>query len=400
MKRDQVIGFAVLFALLFSANAYAEDWPNWLGPNRDSTTTGEGFDPAFAKGGADIKWTAKIGIGFTAVTVADGQAYTAGWKDGKTTFYAFDAKTGEKAWSHTAPTGKYADFNIGGTRGSAAVDGDKVYFINADGKMFCFNTDGGSIAWEKDLGSAYSLKPPTWGFSGTPVIIDDIVYLDVGRTLALNKANGKEVWKTDDLGPAYSTPAPFTFKGKDYLAVFPKSGLHILDRATGKKIAHQPWDTQYGVHAATPVVVDDTILISSEYNNGCALLKFDGKRLKILWENRNLRQKMGTSLYHDGYFYGFNSTKLVCVDAKTGRERWNQRGLGHGTIILAGDTLVILSDSGEVLTAPASPEVFKPITKTRVIEGDKTIWTAPTLANNLLYVRGSRGKLVCIDVSQ
>ena len=400
MQRDQVTAFTLVFALCISLSASAADWPNWLGPNRDSTTTDKGFDPAFAKGGVDIKWSADIGIGFSAVTVADGTAYTAGWADGKTTFFAFDAKTGKKRWSHSAATGKYADFNIGGTRGSAAVDGDKVYFVNADGRLYCYNVKDGSIAWEKDLAKAYGVKPPTWGFSGTPVIIGDIMYLDMGRTLALKKADGAEVWKSDNFGPAYSTPAPFTFGGKDYLAVFPKSGLYVLDRATGKRIAHQPWDTKYGVHAATPLIVDDTILISSEYNNGCALLKFDGKKLSILWENRSLRQKMGTSLYHDGAFYGFDSTKLACVDAKTGKQLWTQRGLGHGTVVLVGENLVVLSDKGELYTAEASPKGFKPIVKTQVIKGDSNVWAGPTLANNLLYVRGSKGKLVCIDVAK
>lgn len=400
MKRDRVTGFVVLFALLISTSAFAVDWPQWLGPERNGTTTGKGFDPAFAKGGVDVKWSADIGIGFSAVTVADGKAYTAGWADGKTTFFAFDAKTGKKAWSHAVPTGKYADFNIGGTRGSAAVDGDRVYFVNADGKMFCYNAEDGDIVWQNDLASTYRVKPPKWGFSGTPVIIGDIIYLDMGRTLALNKKDGKEVWKTDNFGPAYSTPTPFTFEGTEYLAVFPKNGLYILERTTGKQVAHQPWDTQYGVHAATPVVVDDTILISSEYNNGCALLKFNGKRLSILWENRSLRQKMGTSLYHDGVFYGFESTKFTCVDAKTGKQLWTQRGLGHGTVVMAGDTLIVLSDKGEIYTAKASRTAFEPIMKTRLIQGDNNVWTAPTLANGQLYVRGSRGKLVCIDVSR
>ena len=81
MKRDQVTGFALLFALLISLNVSAADWPNWLGPNRDGTTTAKGFDPAFAKGGVDILYGATIGVGFTGVTVADGIAYTAGWEE-------------------------------------------------------------------------------------------------------------------------------------------------------------------------------------------------------------------------------------------------------------------------------------------------------------------------------
>ncbi len=401
MKRDQVTGFTLLFALLLSTSAVAADWPNWLGPDRDGTTSDEGFDPAFAKGGVDIKWTADLGVGFTGITVADGKAYTAGWKDGDTTFYALDANTGKPIWSHTFATKKFDNLNVGGPSGTAAVAGNRVYHMARDGQFFCYDTNKGDVLWQKNLAKDYGVKVPTWGFSGSPLILDDTVYLDIGVIIALNKDTGKEQWKTKDYGPAYSTPALISFKGKDYLAVFPASGLYVLERDGGKQVAHKPWKTSYGVHAATPVVINDKfIFMSSDYNTGCALVEFTGTDLKTIWENKNLKNQMATSLFHEGHLYGFDSSKLTCIDAETGKEMWSQRGLGRGTVILAGKTLVVLSDTGEVLTAPASPKAFRPVTKTRVIEGDDTIWTSPTLANNLLYIRGSRGKLVCIDVSK
>lgn len=400
MKRDQVLGLVLVLAVMLGGGqAFANDWPQWRGPNRDAKVEGAGFNPAFAKRGADVKWSTDIGVGFTGVTVADGKAFTAGWKGGKTTFYCFDAKTGKKLWDHRFPTKKYDNLNVGGPSGTPAVDGDRVYHMARDGKLVCYRTAGG-VVWEKDLASIYGVEVPTWGFSGSPVILGDTLYLDIGRIIAINKTNGNPVWKTADFGPAYSTPAPFTYNGKNYLAVFPKSGLYVLERDSGKRVAHQPWSTSYGVHAATPVVVGDKILVSSEYNNGCALLQFDGEGLDTLWENRNLRQKMGTSVYHEGTFYGFNSTKLVAVDAATGEELWNKRGLGHGTIIMAGDTLIVLSDDGKLLTAQASRDGFNTISEAKVIDGDNTIWTAPTLANGHLYVRGSKGRLVCIDAGQ
>jgi outer membrane protein assembly factor BamB len=401
MKRDQVTGFALLFTLLISFNTAAADWPNWLGPNHDGTTTAEGFDPAFAKGGVDIKWTKDLGVGFTGVAVADGKAYTAGWKDGNTTFYALDAKTGKQAWSHTFPTKKYDNLNVGGPSGTASVDSGKVYHMARDGQFFCYNAADGEIVWQKSLTKEYGVKVPRWGFSGSPLILDDTVYLDIGKIIALDKNTGKEQWATKDYGPAYSTPALITFKGKDYLAVFPATGLYVIERDGGKEVAHKPWKTNYDVHAATPVVINDKfIFMSSDYNTGCALLEFTGSGVKTIWENKNLKNQMCTSIFHAGHLYGFDSSTLTCINAETGKEVWSQRGLGRGTVILAGEMLVVLSDKGEILTAPASAEAFKPITKTRVIDGDDTIWTSPTLANNLLYVRGSRGKLVCIDVSK
>ena len=202
MKRDQVKNFAVLFALLFSMNMFANDWPNWRGPDRDGTTAAKDFDPAFAKGGADVVWSADLGVGFTGVTVAEGRAFTAGWADGKTTFYSFDANTGEKKWSHTFPTKKYDNLNVGGPSGTAAVDTGFVYHMARDGKLFCYGVANGDIAWQKDLTKTYGVKVPTWGFSGSPVIIDDTLYIDVGVIVALNKTTGEETWKTKDFGPA------------------------------------------------------------------------------------------------------------------------------------------------------------------------------------------------------
>lgn len=399
MKRDQAWLYTLLLLCIVGLNTHAVEWPQWRGPEGDGTTTAE-INPGFANGGIEPTWTADLGVGFSGVTVADGKAYTAGWKDGNTIFYCFDANNGKEIWSHAFPTEKFANLNVGGPRGSAVVDAGHVYHIAGGGEMHCYNASNGKIVWKKNLSKEYGIKPPRWGFSGSPVVIGDVVYVDIGRTLALDKKSGNEIWKTDNFGAAYSSPAPFTYQNKAYLAVFPGSGLYIVERETGKKIAHHPWKTSYDVHAATPVIVGSNIFISSDYNTGCALLGFDGKSLNVRWENKNLKNQMCTSLYHDGYFYGFNSAKLTCIDAKTGEEKWNQRGLGKGTVIMAANqTLVVLSDKGEVQIGKASPDGFKPTSKAKLINGDQTIWTAPTLANGKLYVRGSKGKLVCIDVS-
>jgi len=402
MKHNRVCYFTLTMVLSLAFDAAAADWPNWRGPSRDGKVAAAEFDPAFAQGGADILWSADLGVGFTGITVADGRAYTAGWNNGQTTFYCFNAVTGQKLWDHSFPTKKYDNLNVGGPSGTAAVDDGRVYHMARDGRFVCYNAnDQGGVVWEKNLTQQYGVKVPRWGFSGSPVIIGDTLYLDIGRIIALNKTTGREIWKTKDYGPAYSTPAPFTYRGKHYLAVFPESGLYILERDSGKQVAHYPWKTSYGVHAATPVIIgDNQIFISSDYNTGCALLTFDGRSLDVDWDNKNLKNQMCTSVYHDGALYGFDSSKLTCIDIETGDELWNQRGLGRGTVIMAGDYLIVLSDEGQVLTAKATKDGFKPIGQVQLVKGDRTVWTAPTLANGRLYIRGSKGKLVCVDVSK
>jgi len=391
-------GFICVYLCLSAVPIQADDWPQWRGPDRNGVASAEGFDPAFGNGGHDELWAADLGVGFTGITIANGRAFTAGYIDGHTVFYCFNAVTGEPIWNHRFPTPIYDNLNVGGPSGTAAVDGDKVYHMARNGRLLCYAVDDGQVAWELDLVTNYGVEVPTWGFSGSPVVIGDTLYLDIGKIIALNKNTGRQAWATADLGPAYSTPAPFTFEGTDYLAVFPATGLHILNRATGNVVAHHPWTTRYGVNAATPVVFGDHIFISSDYNTGCAVLRFTGDELELIWENRRLKNQMCTSIYHDGYLYGFNSSVLTCIDAQTGERAWDHAGLGRGTVILAGQTLVVLADDGTILTAPATPQGFEPIMSTRVVE-DTEVWTSPTLANGRLYVRGCRGRLVCVDVS-
>lgn len=399
MKRLPLGLFGLGLAIALALPAGAGDWPQWRGPDRDGQTD-ESFNADFAKDGLDIKWSKDIGVGFTGVTVADGLAYTAGWKDDTTTFYCFDADTGKQAWSYSFPTEKYGEMNVGGPSGTAAVDDGRVYHMARDGKTYCYDAENGRIIWGRDLAKDYGVKVPRWGFSGSPVVIGDVLYLDIGRIIALNKKTGINIWKTDDLGPAYSTPAPLTFDGKDYLAVFPRTGLYIIERDTGKNVAHHPWKTDYGVHAATPVIIDDQVFISSEYNTGCAMLRFTGKGLDLLWENRKMQNKMDTCLYLDGYLYGSDSRNLACIDIKTGDQVWDKPMRAHTNVIASGNTLIVLTDKGELLTAPASAKGFKPTSRVQIITGDSTVWTAPTLADGKLFVRGSKGKLVCIDVSE
>ena len=109
------------------------------------------------------------------------------------------------------------------------------------------------------------------GLSGSPLILGDTVYLDIGNIVALNKTDGKEQWATKIMARRIHARA-MTFKGKDYLVVFPATGLYVIERDKSKEVAaFKPWKTSYDVHAATPVVIKDKfIFMSSDYNVGCA----------------------------------------------------------------------------------------------------------------------------------
>jgi outer membrane protein assembly factor BamB len=391
-----------LLAMLFvPLHAFADaDWPRWRGPSGTGITEAPGFDPTLNGGEPEVLWSAQVGNGYGQVTVAGGRAYVAGHEDGRETLYCFEAATGEPLWSNSYKAKKFDNMNAGGPAATPAVAQGRVFHVSRDGKALALNAETGKPVWDIDLTKQFGSQTPKWGFAGSPILEDGDVMIDAGRIVRLEADSGEVIWQSENFGAAYSTPVPFTVRGKRFVAAFPESGLVILDAKTGKTLAQHRWKTSYGVNAATPVIKDDMIFISSGYNTGGAVLRLTDRGLQVVWEGRQMRNQIPTCVLIDGYLYGFDDSRLKCLAFATGEEQWDVRGLGQGTVIATADgILIVQSDKGEVLTAKASPDGFDEIARVQVID-ERRVWTAPTLADGRLFCRGSRGTLKVLDVSK
>ncbi len=375
------------------------DWPMWRGPNQTGITTADGFDQTMNNGNPAVLWQTNIGNGYAGVSVADGKAYAAGWVDGQDTLYCFDAQTGKKIWSKTYPCERFNSMNAGGPGATPLVHDGLVYHVARDGRLMCFDAATGQPKWQKVFSQEFGTKPPSWGVTGSALIDHGHVLVDMGHVVAFDKKSGKQIWASKDYGIAYSTPVVFTLHGRRMIAAFPVAGLVVLDAETGKELAVYGWKTQYGVNAASPIISGNQIFISSGYGMGGTLLELTNSGLSMVWESRNMQNKMNSSVLIAGHLYGFNESKLTCMDWETGKVLWTQRGLGEGSLIAADDTLIVQTDSGEILTAKASPEGFEVIARVQATD-ERKVWTQPSLAQGRLYCRGSEGQLTCLDVSK
>ena len=180
------------------------------------------------------------------------------------------------------------------------------------------------------------------------------------------------------------------------MALFVARELVGLVASTGKVLWILPWKTRYDVNAADPIISGDTIFISSGYNRGCGLFKIGPGSPTEIWQNKNMRNHFNSCVLWKGYVYGVDDKTLKCLDFKTGEEKWAQKGLGKGSLILADGKLIILSERGKLVTAPASPEGFKELSSAQILSGK--CWTSPVLANGRIYARNADGRLVCVDV--
>jgi outer membrane protein assembly factor BamB len=283
-----------------------------------------------------------------------------------------------------------------------------VYSLSKHGLLHAFDVKDGEKLWQKNMLSLSGMpKPPEWGFSASPYILGNKLFIEAGATYALDKNTGGNLWKSKDYRPAYGTPAIFRPEGKEIIAVLKTEGLVLLDPMEGKTLDFVSWETSYLTNASTPIVKGNKLFLSTGYRRGCALFEWKNDKLVKIYENQNLSTHMNHAILFEGYLYGFDGNvhmagpkDFVCLNFASGQVQWREtdRGLQVGSLIIAGGRILALGQKGEMVIAKATPKKFKEITREQVMGGK--CWTMPVLANGLLYLRNARGDLACLDLSK
>lgn len=401
-------GLVVVLGVLGSSAVRAEDWPNWRGPDHNGISRETGWDANKLKSGSNVLWRKQIGTGFASVTVSDGRAYALGnsaQPNGKSdqqqkdTLWCFDAKTGAELWKHTYPCLLEPKSHEGGPSATSAVEAGRVYSLSKQGHVFCLDAKTGSVLWQKHLTNDYGVKPHEWGFSGSPMIVDDLIILNAGTYgLALRKQDGSLAW-VNEKGPCgYSSAVPYEQQGKKCVAILGNKELYGVVAATGQVLWKQPWKTQYDESIPDAIIAGDKLFMSSGLGTGAALFQIQPDKLVRIWSNKEMQNWLSTSILWQGCIYGVDTKDgaLKCLDFQTGALKWAHEGLGAGSVMLAGGKLIVLSDKGQLLIAEAVPTGYKELAAAQVLQGK--CWTVPVLANGRIYVRNAAGELVCIEV--
>jgi outer membrane protein assembly factor BamB len=395
-------GSALAGLVVLHPAAWADDWPQWRGPNHNGISSEKQWRDHWPAAGPPILWKAKVGTGFSSFAVAGGRVWTMGNSDDRDTVFCFDSATGKEIWSHSYAADLGDKYFEGGTTGTPTVEGDRVFTLSRWGDVFCLDAATGKVIWSRNVQKETRVRVPTWGFSGSPMVFESLLLLAVGEAgMGLDKGAGTIIWQSANKDAGYSTPVPWQHDGKWFALV--GSGLAYLavEPQTGKEQWRFRWLTQYGVNAADPIIDGDQVFISSGYGKGGALLKpGTGPEPAVLWKNKTLRSQRNAAVLLHGHLFGVDGdtnekAALKCLDISSGQEKWSEPSVGSGALMAADGKLIVLGDRGELMVAPASPEGFKPTARAQVLGGK--CWTVPVLANGLILCRNSRGDVVCVD---
>ena len=393
-----IVAAAVTLLLLAATRADAADWPNWRGPNYNGVSDEKGWMEGWLKKELKVLWERSVGIGHSSVAVSKGRLYTMGNRGNIDTVWCLNAETGAVIWEHSYPC-PARDYP--GPRATPTVDGQYVYTLSREGHVFCLQADSGKVIWSRNLQKELSAKPPTWGFAGSPLVEGKLLILNVGTAgVALDKATGRIVWKSGPGTAGYSTPVAFTMGQMRCVAILNATSLVVLDAANGKQIWRLPRKVAYDVNAADPIISGNKMFISSGYKKGCALLRIDGEKPTVLWQNREMSNYFNNCVLWKGHIYGFdrfNRTRLRCLDFQTGDVKWSRRlGKKDCALMIADGKMIIMEWRGTLIIAEASPAGFKELARRKVLSG--TCWAIPVLSGGRIYCRSHQGKLLCLKV--
>lgn len=395
--------------LLTTAPLAAADWPDFRGPNRDGIYPESDIVTTFPAGGPPLLWEKQIGAGFANPVVSNGRLILFHRRGSEEIVEALDSQSGEQQWRFAYPTSYHDDFGFDeGPRASPVIVAGQVYTFGAEGTLTCVSFATGAKIWQRNVNEEFSVNKGFFGAASTPLVDGRRVYLNVGGSdgagiVAFDKDTGRTLWQTGDDEASYSSPIEASIDGKDRLVFFTREGLVILEPADGAVVDQHRWRSRSraSVNAAMPVVAGDIVFLTASYGTGAVCLQRTGGAFKELWSGEDsIAAHYATPVHHDGVLYGFHGRQefgqvFRAVELRTGKVLWTEPDFGAGTVLLAGNQLVILCEDGDLVLTPASPNAYRETARAPVLSGQTRPYAA--LADGRLYARDI-SRLVCLDL--
>jgi outer membrane protein assembly factor BamB len=380
-----------------------------LGPSRDGNTA-DAVRVPFAAQGPSRLWNLKIGQGFAGPVIAEGKVVLFHRVGDEEVVEALDRKTGKPCWRHAYPTAFSDDFGFDeGPRGTPCVRGGRVVTFGAEGRLTCLSLVDGTQIWQVDTKAQFHADKGFFGPACSPLIDGALVLLNLGGkdgagVAAFDLDTGKLAWKVTDHEAGYASPVTLDRAAGRLALFFTRSGLVGVETTTGKLRFEFPWRARMhaSVNAASPVVDGDHVLLTASYGAGAVLLRLKpgGDGVDKVWSSDDsLSAHYATPVKHGAFLYGFHGrqesgTRLRCIEWSSGKVRWDTE-MKAGTVAVAGDKLVVLTENGELTIASATPDAFHPLARAQIL-GSGT--RAPFALSEGLLVARDKSQIGAFDL--
>ena len=410
-------GLTFLALILSTAAVPAGDtWPQYRGPAGNGQADARNVPVTWSEK-ENIRW--KVAVhdkGWSSPVVWGDQVWvTTALEDGRE-FYAVcvDRKTGKivhdlKLFTEDKPV-NYHKYNSCATPTPVIEEGRLYAHFGTHGTA-CVDTASGKVLWTNT-----ELHCDHWrGPASSPIVYGKLLLLtfdgyDAQFVAALDKTSGKIVWKKDrqikfpidngDLKKAFATPAIIDANGKPQLVSPAAEATIAYDPATGDEL----WRVTHGGmnEAARPVFGHGLIFLTNGHKANLYAVRQGGSGLltddDIAWKsNRAVPTRPSLLLIGDYLYFVSDAGIASCVEAKTGKYRWNER-LGKPTSsspIAVGGLIYSADEEGNTHIFAASP-TFTIVATNKLNTG---CMASPAVVDGALFLR-TKTHLYCIGARE
>lgn len=415
-----------------------DSWPQWMGMERNNVWPAKNTLDQFPKEGPKVVWSAPVQVGYAGPAVVGTSVYIGEFEsavdvkvsnfsrdkmEGVERFKCLNAETGEEKWRQEFPT-TYAISYPSGPRCTPVVEDNRVYFLGAEGKLLCLDTEKGSVVWKRELKEEYNTNSALWGYASHPLIDGDNLICVVGgegsHTVAFDKMTGKEIWKNGTASEqGYVPPKIIEHAGVRQLILASPDFIKAVDPATGKELWNEKYEATSGSIIMTPIHSGNYLFIGG-YSKRNLMLELDSASpgAKALFRDK---PKLGLSpvnvqpFFNGDLIYGVHqSGELMAVEIPSGERLWatsqpvSDRPVGNATTFIVnngGDKFFLFAETGELVIAKLTRKGYEELDRSKVIEptnnafGRPVIWCAPAFANGRMYVRNDE-QCLCIELTK
>lgn len=416
-------GCTLLATAVPAQTAGKYDWPQWQGPDRNAISKERGLLQDWPKDGPPLVWKAAgLGGGDSTPSIAAGRIFGMSTRGADEVVWALSESTGQPLWVARLGPAFVQDWAQAkeGPGCTPTVDGDRLYVIGMAGDLSCVQVSDGKILWQRSLQRDFGAPVLAWSFRESPLVDGNKVICTPGgegaTIVALDKYTGATIWKSaveGDPRPAYASAIAFDYQGQRQYVQFTAKSLVGVAASDGKPLW---WYTRAangaGINCSTPIHHDGHVFAASAYGAGGVWLKLkhDASGLpdaEEVWLSKKMQNQHGGVILFDGHLYGAHGGNeggaLSCLEASTGKVRWDERdnperGVTKGSVALADGRLYYRVENGTMLLVEPSPERY--IERGRFSQPDRSespAWAHPVVANGKLYVR-DHNVLLCYNV--
>ena len=392
------IGVIVGCAVLITASCvFAQDWPQWRGPNRDGKVIGF-TAPQTWPDSLTEKWKTTVGSGDATPALVGDKLYVFARQGEDEVTLCLDAADGKELWQdkYAAQAVTGAAGRHPGPRSSPVVADGKVVTLGVGGVLSCLDATAGKVLWRKD---PFPKVVPRFFTATSPIIIDGMAVAHLGgrgngAIIAFDLATGDQKWQWAKEGPEYASPVLLTVKGTKQIVTLTEKSIVGIGAADGKLLWQIPFLPQSRAYNAATPIIDGQTVIYTGAGRGTKAVKIekqsDSFAAKEIWSNPELAPQFNTPILKDGLLFGLsNRGNLFCINAQTGQTAWTDttpRGRGgFGAMVGAGSVILALPSNSELTAFKPSAKKYEELA--RITVSDTPTYAHPVIAGNRIFVK-------------